>query len=158
MDSAKRICEEVLAVSKLLDNNFISGANYDDVVSTRDIASLAAFHEKPRPVFDEKELHRLFNMYDMYKKVASPITRVPMQTFITPLEKCLGQEKKKAGPLYGECMLQKLLVLENLAPESTEIVSAIAQYQTWFATLPKGMENYAKFEEANTILKHLRSE
>ncbi len=152
------LCEEVLAMNKLLDKNFISGAIYDDVVSSRDIAGLSAFHDMPKAVFDEKELHRLFNMYDMYKKVASPIVRVPLQTFIAPLERCLAQEKKKGSGLYGECLLQKLLVLENLVPEDQEIRNAVLGYQTWFATFPKGSENYAKFDEANTILKHLQTE
>ncbi len=149
------LCEEVLAMSKLRDNSFISGALYDDVVSARDIASLSVFHDKFDKKFDEAELQKVFNMFDLYKKVASPIAHVPVKTFAVPLERCLAQQKTIGGALYGECLLQKLLVLENLATESDEKQTAIVTFQAWFKTLPKSTAHYSKFEEASHILKQM---
>ena len=143
-------------MTKFLDNGFTSGPFYDEVVSSRDIANLSIFHENFQKLFTEKELQKVFTMFDTYKKVASPIAHLPLRTFTTPLNRCLQQEGKNPGALYGECLLQKLLVIENLEPESVEFLPTISTYQSWFHGLEKSSANYAKFEEASQILKHMQ--
>lgn len=150
------LCEETLAMEKLMNREFHHDPKYDDVVTARDLSSLDVFYKDTPKKFTPADLQAVYSMFELYKKFASPIARIPASLFLKPVEYCM-KTNVYADELYGECLLQKILVLETVQLPGPEFQSAVTQYLDWFPNLPKTSPNYAKLLEAKGILSQLAS-
>jgi hypothetical protein len=148
------LCEETLAMMKLQKPEFKSDPKYDEVVTNRDLASLDVFHKELPKKFTAGDLQAIYSMFELYKKFASPIARVPLANFMRQVDYCIHNTVYKEE-LYGECLLQKILLLETVKSTAPEFIKSVNQYLDWFPNLAKDAENFQKLEEARNILVKL---
>lgn len=151
------LCEESLAVKKLYNPGFeIPWARYQDIVQTRDVASFDTFSRPTPKKFTAADLQNIYNMFELYKRYASPVARISPRVFLDQTDHCM-KTTPYADELFGECLLQKILVLETTTPPGPEFTAAVNQYLDWFPQLSKTAPNYPKLEEAKNILVRLAS-
>jgi hypothetical protein len=148
------LCEETLAMMKLAKPDFQSDSKYDDVVTNRDLSSLEVFNKELPKKFTAADLQTIYSMFELYKKFASPIARVPLGNFMKQVDYCMHNTVYK-DELYGECLLQKILVLETIKSTAPEFFNSVNQYLDWFPNLSKDASNFQKLEEARNILVKL---
>jgi hypothetical protein len=61
----------------------------------------------------------------------------------------------KTDEIYGECLLQKILVLDSLMPPSETTRVEMGKFLAWFPTLKIGGPNYARLKEAVDIIRKM---
>lgn len=145
------LCEETMAIAKMVNPGYEPTEAYDNMPQRRELASLASFQFEPKGKFTALDLQEVYSMFEVYKKYASPLARMPISGFMNRVETCIKTVPSK-DELHGECLLQKILVLETVRPPSMVLTSAINDYLTWFPTVDPKAPNYAKLLEAKEIL------
>jgi hypothetical protein len=93
-------------------------------------------------------------MFEMYKKYASPVARIPPSHFMNKVEFCL-KTVPYATELYGECLLQKILVLQTVSAPTPEFKLLVDRYLDWFPNLATTTANYPKLKDARDILARM---
>lgn len=144
------LCEESVFASHLQDSKF-SRHSYPDVLSERVLASLgkAKFTETTR--FKSENLTEVYNFFESYKKYISPIVYTDPKGMIQRLDGCM-KTAPKSDELYGECLLQKLLVIDGLSVPNYDFDKLASDYLNWFSTIPNTHPQYQKLKEAGDIL------
>jgi spermidine synthase len=150
------LCEETLASIKVLDSKFSPEKFYENPLPPRDLASLGTFGAVKNGNFTHDDLQLVYEMFEVYKKYYSPIAQIPIYTFLDRVETCL-KNVPLTKELYGECMLQKILILENVQLPEYEYHSSIDNYLEWFLTLAPTSKDYTKLKEARDILVRMTS-
>jgi len=152
------LCEETLALKKFQAAAFqVPYDRYSDIIgNTRELASMDAFHAPAAKRFGASDLQNVYTMFEMYKRFASPIAQIPLDRFLVPVDHCL-KTTPYAEELFGECLLQKILVMDTATPSVPEFSAEINRYLDWFEKLPKTSTNYEKLSEAKNILVKMAS-
>jgi hypothetical protein len=145
------LCEETLAYSRFQDPKFVVDPRWEDVATNRDLASFDAFHEKIDVTFTSNDLQTAYRMFESYKKYASPLAHIPPERFMAPVDQCL-RSVDADNELYGECLLQKILVLETVPIPTFDLNRSVSDFLDWFPKLAANAPNYGKLEEARNIL------
>jgi spermidine synthase len=148
------LCEEVLFAAHY-DNPGDKGASgYMEKVSSRVIASLEKIKAPPRGKFVASDLIEVFDLFEAYKKYRSPLSRVPASLFLKKLDYCLDTVNAKTD-LYGECLLQKVLVIDNFVSEKPQFETTARRFFAWFEKLPKDNDKYGRFKNAAELLREM---
>lgn len=147
----KTLCEETMAMAKVLNPGH-QPTNPDWSPSNRDLASLAVYStsQTPKGQFTSDHLQQIYQMFEAYKRYASPVARLPA-IFMGRTEVCL-RTVPKTKELWGECLLQKVLALETIRPPGPELTAAMNEYLDWFPSLDPKATNYEKLKEAKEII------
>lgn len=148
------LCEETIAVANLVKPGYQPTRPVEAMPNGREIASLGHYTSRQKAKFTAQDLSDVYQMFDVYKKYASPIARLPLSGFMERVDYCL-ESIPKSDELFGECLLQKILVMETTQRPSKELTSAIHLYLEWFPSLDRNNENYAKLEDAKEILEKM---
>lgn len=149
-----RICEEVQIASEMLG---ISGALTTKMeyqkVETRELAAVkpAQIRNKIKTLPD---LMKEYTLFDSYRKYISSVTYVPPVEFLSPLEHCLNQVKKNTE-LWGECLLQKLIVMDTLKVDAMEFKRSGSLFLDWSKDISKDHRIYEKVQQARKIIVNL---
>lgn len=149
------LCEESVFASHLEDSQFIKSGKYGEVLASRVVASIDRSRLLKRDVFKPENLSEVYNFFESYKKYISPIVFTEPSLFIGRLDECL-KTSSRTNELYGECLLQKLLVIDGLAITELDFDSLSENYLTWFKTIPTTHPQYRKLKEAGDILIRMR--
>jgi hypothetical protein len=147
------LCEEVLAMTSLADSTFALQP-YEQVAPTREIASVATLKTPEPKQFTDKDLAVVYRMFDTYKRFASPLARIPSSLLDRHIGRCLSTTPAPSA-LHGECMLQRILLLEATDGDGQELRERVAEYLQWFPQADKNATNYRKLEEARDILARM---
>jgi spermidine synthase len=150
------LCEETMVLAKYLQPKYDPNSIMRGILPDRELASLNEFHEGPVKKFTVDSLQEVNSLFNVYKKYASPIARLPVAQLSTNVDYCL-RTTALTEELYGECLLQKILILETAQLPGPSLNSSIQQYLEWFPTLNKGSSNYGKLQEAKNILSKMVS-
>lgn len=145
------LCEETRAALHfhLLDRD--TPGSSDVGPTARDLASIAEFGKVGPKRFSPVDLNVAFEMFESYKRYYSPISYIPIEPVLQRLDKCLIQVPE-SNDLFGECLLQKVLIYESVYGRGAEFKETTARYVSWFETLPKDSSNYEKLKQAREIL------
>lgn len=144
------LCEETMAAIAVRDPS--NGAlKSDKAPDARELASLAGYRRNLSGKFTKADLDESYYMFESYKKYYSPIALMPFQSFMDRFEKCV-KVVSQGDTLYGECLLQKLLVLETLSMKGPEFKENVSLFLTWFEKVPSTVENYDKLKKARELL------
>lgn len=147
------LCEEVLAITSLLDPSF-GLKPYEQLAATREIASVATLRAPEPSRFGEKDLAVVYRMFETYKRFASPLARIPTQFLDRHIDRCLATTPV-TSTLRGECMLQRILLLEATDGNGAALRQRVAEYLSWFPSADTSAPNYRKLEEAKNILARM---
>ncbi len=109
--------------------------------------------ERTKP-FLEPEITEIYNLFESYKKYASPITRIPARHLYKRLDSCL-REVAKQKSLYGQCLLQKLLIMDSLDADRKNFDELAKGYLLWFPTMSPNDKDFQKLKEARDILEKM---
>jgi spermidine synthase len=150
------LCEEVLAYSRFQDPKFQVDPRWEEIASNRDLASFDSFHRKIEVAFGANDLQTAYQMFESYKKYASPLAHIPPERFMAPVDQCL-RSVDADNELYGECLLQKILVLETVPIPTFDINRSVNEFLDWFPKLSQNAPNYGKLAEARSILIKMAS-
>lgn len=145
------LCEETLAMAKMLNPAFSQPKDYEASLPDRDLASMPAFQKPVDKRFTVDDLQEIYSLFDIYKKYYSPLARLPLAPMMSRVDSCLHSIPHN-DELYGECLLQKVVVFETTAENTPTFTTAVNEYLTWFPTLSSKSPNYSKLEEARNIL------
>ena len=148
------LCEETLAALKVRNPLFRPEVGGDNAPSARDLSSLEAFSSAPKGKFTSHDLDDAVAMFDAYRKYASPLALLPVDPFLARVEYCI-RTIGRSDELHGQCLLQRILMLETVRMRGPEFKEAVANYMTWFADLPESSPSYAKLKDARDILDKL---
>ncbi len=154
MSKIRYLCEETTVLHRFLQPKVEPAGNMVGILAPRELASINEFHEPPVKKFGVEDLQEVNNLFNLYKKFASPIARLPVTHLMGSVDYCL-RTTTLADELYGECLLQKILVLETTRLPGPDLSSSIQQYLEWFPTLNQKAPNYAKLQEAKNILSKM---
>ncbi len=150
------LCEETLVLTRFQQPKYDPSGQMKDIIPARELASVNEFHEPPKKRFGVDDLQEINNLFNLYKKFASPIARLPVSHLTTNVDYCL-RTTALTEELYGECLLQKILILETAHLPGPNLSSSIQQYLEWFPSLAKTSTNYGKLLEAKNILAKMAS-
>ncbi len=153
--SVKTLCEELLVGIKTKYPQFAINANYTQRFEERDLASLSLLSNSKLKKFNIKRLREINTALDTYKKYASPINQLTTDNLLTQLNFCMNTTAY-SDELYGECLLQKIILIETTTSKNQELQSNIQQYLEWFPHLDKNNPNYEKLSKAKEILEEMR--
>jgi spermidine synthase len=146
------LCEETLALSRALDATYDPDLYYEEVLPRRDMASLNGHHANPNPkAFGPLDLAEIYRIFETYKKYSSPLAHFPTELLVGRTDGCL-KTISQSSSLYGECLLQKILMLELTDLSPNEYLKTVDRYTSWFPTLNPGVADYARLKEAKEIL------
>lgn len=148
-----RLCEEVQITGEMIVKTYYQGQEPFQKVEGRDLASVRSFQSRI-PIRSIQDLVVEYNLFDSYRKYISPISFFRPETFMTPLQSCLGSAKKDSE-LWGECLLQKLIVMDTLKINEEEFKKDASVFLDWAKTVPKTSRIYEKVEQAKYILVRL---
>ena len=151
------LCAETLALARTLRAEYEPGTGYEEYVPGREVASLRSFAPVKGAVFSIEQLQKSYEMFELFKKYYSPLARIPMIQLTKQLEFCV-KNTSKAVPLYGECLLQKILVAETVRIEGENYKAMMDEYYRWFGGLAESFPNFNRFKEAKGILDKLAAE
>jgi spermidine synthase len=145
------LCREAMMMGQI-ESHILPGHIGDWVTNQgRALASLPLFEADSSRVKGEAALQATFDRFEAFKKYASPLFFVEQAQLIKPVDVCL-KSTAKATEIWGQCQLQKVLILEWLSNPSPVLVQAKQDYLNWFPTLKNGGPNYEKLREARDIL------
>lgn len=151
----RSLCEESVLMTSFAEPKFKPTEKQMRVISQRELSSVAANYQKVPPMkFTLEALQSINGNFEMYKRYVSPIAQLPLRPLLAQLDYCLKTTPFN-NELYGECLLQKILVLETTQVASPMLNSNIQQYLDWFPNLDKTSPNYKKLSEANVILRKM---
>jgi len=145
------LCDETVTVAKLVNPGYEPNPGFELQVAPRELASLGGFHLVPRGKFSVSDLQTVYNMFEAYKKYASPLARIPIDAIIARVDTCLSTIGFKEE-LHGECLLQKILILETTQEPSPELTKNMELFLEWFPNADPSSPNFTKLQEARDIL------
>ena len=151
------LCEESIALAKIVNPSYVLGREYDGVIPLKELAGLSLLTRQPAARFSSSDLTNVYSMFDSYKKYGSPLARISPANLLKRVDSCLGGVSPKQE-LYGECLLQKILMMETLQTASKDIFDSVNHYFAWLKGLPTTSPGYARLREASTILERLATE
>jgi spermidine synthase len=146
------LCEETLALEKAIDPKFNPNASYEDTLSERDVAAMDP-EARSYHLFSMDDLQKIYRLFEIYKKYYSPLGRFPVEQLIEKTNMCM-KTAFKSTELYGDCLLQKILMLEVMGTDPNEYQSSVNEYLSWFPTISTATSNYSKLKEARDIISH----
>lgn len=117
----------------------------------RELANLADFATPSKGKFTRKDLQLTTDMFDTYKRYYSPVAYLPIAPVLDRLDRCMIQTIG-GDELYGECLLQKILVFEAVFGRGAEFKESAARFIEWFDKLGTGSTNYQTLKQARDIL------
>ncbi len=121
---------------------------------SRALASLPLFRPKATAQFGEPQLQEAFERFDSFKRYASPVFHITQSQLVAPVDACL-KATPRSSEVWGQCLLQKVLILEWLANPSEGLRNARRAYLDWFPTLSPKSASYGKLREAREILEKM---
>ena len=145
------LCEEVNILARFLKADYDPNSNYKDILNPREIASVDNLRNQPKNAFTETHLQAINEVFETYKRFASPIARIPVEPLLNRVDSCLSQVSYEQE-LYGECLLQKILILETATLPGPALNQNIQKYLEWFPNLDSNSPDYLKLKEARNIL------
>ncbi|MCB0404577.1 MAG: hypothetical protein KDD51_07300 [Bdellovibrionales bacterium] len=148
------LCKETVAMAKVEDAKSSLDLIYGSVVPTRDLAKIGAFHNPPKRGFGQDDLHRAYEMFDVFKAYYSPIAHISVPEMVKRMDFCLRSTGLK-NTIHGECLLQKILLMQMVHNTDQEFQRTVDQYYAWFRQLGPEVRNYSRFKEARDILDRL---
>ncbi|MEZ4750154.1 MAG: hypothetical protein R3B54_05840 [Bdellovibrionota bacterium] len=148
------LCKEAIAMAKVEDSKSSLDLLYGAIVPTRDLAKIGAFHNPPKRGFTQDDLHRAYEMFDVFKAYYSPIAHISVPDMIKRMDYCL-QSTGITNNIHGECLLQKILLMQMIQNTNQEFQRTVDRYYAWFRQLKPGAPNYTRFKEARDILDRL---
>jgi spermidine synthase len=156
MSRTSFMCEQTMAALKVRNPLFRPELTAENSPSTRDLASLESYTTLPKGKFTQKDLDAATEVFNVYKKYHSPLSILPDQAFLGRADYCIETVSPREE-LYGQCLLQKILMLETVRMRAREFKEAVASYTTWFDKLSESSPSYGKLKEARDILVKLIS-
>ena len=145
------LCDETVAMAKLVNPGYEPNPGYEAQVAPRELSSLGTYHLLPRGKFTVNDLQNVYSMFEAYKKFVSPLARIPINGILSRVNLCLQSTPYKEE-LHGECLLQKILVLETTQDTSPELSNLMEEYLAWFPNADSKSPNFTKLQEAKDIL------
>lgn len=106
-----------------------------------------------RGKFTGEDLTKFSKNFDRLKVIYSPVALIPDSVFQQEMDRCM-RTVSTSQDLYGDCLLQRI-VLQNtfsVAPHSEKWTQ---KYLEWFRNLNSQSSSYARFNEANQILRKI---
>jgi len=145
------LCEETVAMAKLINPGYEPNPGYEIQMAHRELASLGSYQLMPRGKFTVTDLQTVYTMFEAYKKYASPLARIPMPGMLARVEQCL-RDTPFEQELHGECLLQKILMMETTQDTNPALTEQMEKYLTWFPNADPKSPNYGKLQDAKEIL------
>lgn len=145
------LCEESVFASLLDDTKFHRNNLYGEVLPGRVVASVQKGMEEKKKTFTPQESNEVYSFFESYKKYLSPIAYVNPYNLLSRVEVCL-KNTPQTRELYGECLLQKLLIIDGLGVKELDFDLLAKHYLTWLGAFPKSDPQYQKLKEAGDIL------
>lgn len=151
------LCQESLALQRLLREDFEVPFQLNTTPSFREVAAVPSLNtvEKSKR-FTRSQFAHIYNVLEAYRRYGSPIMRIPTAYFVQRIEQCL-KTVPSHEELYGECLIQKAIILETMIPDSRELRSTVDSYVKWFDSVPKNSESYSRLLQAKESLLKLKS-
>lgn len=145
------LCREAMMMGQI--EAHVSPGKVGDWVTNqgRALASLPLFEANAQQPRGEAQLQTTFDRFEAFKRYASPIFFVGEPQLLKPVETCL-KSARRSTEVWGQCQLQKVLILEWLNNPSEKLVEAKRAYLDWFPTLSKQSPSFDKLREARDIL------
>ncbi len=149
--SANRtLCEEI-AIMAILQSP-ANTTQFESYLSA-DAKNLVAFLKNGSlAVANQDDLNAFSANFDRFKKYYSPTARLPYQTLIRTLDRCLRRSPK--AEIYGDCILQRIVIADSFVP-GNDSSQWISRYLDWFETLPKTAASYQRKKEAGDVLRKI---
>lgn len=148
------LCEEIEIMLFLISEQGFNGKADN---AKREIAAVQLGSKSKNVLMTQNELNQIYESFEVYKKYVSPIVRVSPDYFLSRLNQCMTHTSQK-NSLYGQCLLQKLLIVNVLNGPEREFLELGSHYMSWFRTLPDSSNDYLKLLNARDILAKMMVE
>lgn len=150
---SRPLCEEVLVYEKFLRPDIaFERANAEtlrpDVLMNLELMRMPGKITK----VDRVELSAIHSAVQTFRTYTSALAPLPTQGLEARLDACLSLNQADAR-MAGECLIEKIALLEFSRPGSESWGKTVNQYRQWFATLPKDTPDYAIFAEVAHALR-----
>jgi hypothetical protein len=108
----------------------------------------------PGKVFTAADLPKVKAVYELYKHYYSGMNHWPIEPLLDRLTLCLRSQRKN-GALFGECLLQKIVVLDGLDFNHPELLPSMDQFRSWYKSLPAASSLHEDFRSANDVIEEM---
>ncbi len=149
-----RICEEVQVATEMLGSKMqVATTEEYQKVDSRELAAVKTMVTRNK-LKDFKDLMQEYNLFDSYRKYISSVTYLSPNAFLIPLEYCLHTIQANTE-LWGECLLQKLIVMDTLKVDDIEFKKEGSRFLDWSKDISKESRIYEKVQQARQIVVNL---
>ncbi len=153
VSKSRLLCNEVLVYEKFLRPEIAFERMAPDVLTPDVLMNIELMRMPGKTVrMDRVELSAVHSAVQTLRGFTSALAPLPTRGLEARLDVCLALNKSDAR-LSGECLIEKIALLEFSRPGSDSWGRTVDQYRTWFAVLPPSTPDYAIFADVARALK-----
>ncbi len=150
---SRALCEEVLVYEKFLRPDIAFERAFGETLRPEVLVNLEMMRMPGKITrIDRVELSAIHSAVQTFRTYTSALAPLPTQGLEARLDACLTLNRADAR-MAGECLIEKIALLEFSRPGSESWGRTVNQYRQWFAVLPKDTPDYAIFAEVARALR-----
>lgn len=147
------LCEEVLVYEKFLRPDIAFERAFPDSLRPEVVVNLELLRPPGKITkVDRVDLSAIHSAVQTFRTYTSALAPLPTEGLEARLDACLVLNRADAR-VAGECLIEKIALLEFSRPGSQSWGRTVNQYRQWFATLSKDTPDYGVFAEVAQALK-----